>query len=709
MRGVGFTPTASLPVPPNPANNYIVPKGRSSEEVEQARRDRKSRSAKSSAITLPRDYRQKLQFFKPSVSSGYALQGHAEQPHEHIQKKVQSLAAYQRYKLSMDHPDEIYHFTRAIKTIAASLQKQQNIAPLEVLRNRLATISIDTDAFIAVPDSSEHTCNIWGERDQIIRAKESLHAFELSAAAPTKGQNTTWDKINAYDGRAESRLMRETWMTHQRQYFQQETDDSAMPYQFHLFWPDGYDLDNFIQDYNESVLQDLMNKYNCIIRQQTTHRITKIACDSQQDLFQVYNRLLGLVKEMVARKQPGLCATHCEVPDPLTYRDQVKLREFHVGREPVYLPVLTGNRLSRTEHENWTKLSSLVNKRYRLATKNALRSCISAMHMSRRHLQLRVNFGDPGLTQFMKSEKGQGVYDIDDFLFKVERPGTKILMCPLQEGPSFNLIDKIDSCNEFSAQEISWEVAFDFSGGPNKKLQLLKEYVPNVVDPNEPSVAASRWLVRSDASIEDNPDLLVVNHIDMQRVGYQLYLGGGVLFQNQKTLQDLRTFGNHTKFRPSPNGLRYKPGKHVIHPYGNQELTSVRETAIAKYRFKDTRGTFEIRRTEIFNSKPGEVSPIPYRTEWSAAYYYAGWDNLLAEFANIEPGQDVAWKRDLKTFFPQHEEYHNPQILPLGFKAFMKEVDAIQTLIARVLGRNQDDGVNQANGFVTGEPSRRRR
>lgn len=713
VRGTSFSsfaPVKPLAVPPNPAHNYIVPKGRSFEEAEEATREQKQKSRKPSVVFLPRDYRRTLQAFKPVVSSGkYSSQdARAPQPSEQIQKKAQSLPAFQKYKANPEVPDAVFYFSRSVKNLTKSLSTQKNTQATEIFRDRLAAICIDTNVFIALPQNHDSACHIWGEPDHIVRAKESLHAFEMNVTNPGKNSGVeksspAWNKVGAFDGREENRNMREKWMALQRKFLQEGLDDKTMPYQTHLYWPEGYDVDNFIQDYGDDVLHDLMMKYTCVIRQESTDRVTKIGCGTQQALFQVHNRVMGLMREMVASKKPGLYAIHCEAPGPMAYKDRVKLVKVMTGGEPVNIPLLTGHPLPQSEHDNWAQLSSDINRKYRSTMRSAMQSCINALYLSQKHLQLRVVFGDLGIIQVTKAEDGQATYQVDDFLTKIQVAGTKVLQCPLQEGTSFHLIDGIESLQEFKPLDVSWEVSFDFSGGPNnphKTLQLLKEFVPNVVDPDEPSVAATRWLTFSDALIHDKSELISINHIDLERVGYQLYLGGGTLFQNQKTLQDLRAFGNNIKFRPSMNGLRYDPVKHVIHPYGNQELTNMRETSIAKFRFKETRGTFEIRRTDHFNCKPGESSPNAHRTEWSATYYYAGWDNLLSEFANIDPGQDVEWKRDITTFFPKIQDPDNPQILPQGFNNFMREVDEIQTLISRAVGRGKEASTN---GVTNGE------
>lgn len=619
---------------------------------------------------------------------------------------MQTLAAHQKYKANFDNPDDQNHFSRSIKNLREGLPKQQNLLPAEIFRDRLADISIDTNTFIVVSETNEYACNIWGEPNDISRAKAALRALELSLTQPSKGEKA-WIKQGAYDGRVVHRDIVDTWQNVQREHFQRDTDLNTLAYQAHLYWPDGYDLEKFLDYYCDDVLKELMTKYTCIIRQNPAERVIKIGCDTQQVLFQVHNRLIGLTREMVAKQKPGLYATHCEVPSLAAYRDKVKLINTLTSAGRVNIPTLTGKTLPNSEYENWTQLSSSINKRYRLAAKNALRSCISSLHTSRKHLQLRINFGNFGLLQVMKADSGSDTYQIDEFLHKIQKPGTKVVQCPLEEGQSFHFIDNIESVQDLQPLDISWEVHFDFSSGTSKRLQLVKEYIPNFIDPDEPSVAATRWLTFDDTAIDDNSEILSVNHIDMEKCGYNLHLGGGTIFQSQRTSNANDAFEKTIRFRPSMNGLRYDSNKHVIHPYGNPELTTIREVTIAKYQYKDTRSTFEVRRTDTFNARSGESSPIAERTEWTAAYYYAGWDSLLSDFANIDPGQDVEWKRNLETFFPKIEDEDNPRVLPHGFKTFMKEVDQLQTLISKAIKpNNTTHNNNNTNGITTNGASK---
>lgn len=686
-------------MPPDPETNYIVPKGQKL-EVPQ-----KQKSRVSSKITLPPDYRKTLQSFKPAVSKGKisSQEARAQNSFESVEKKVQTLDAFRKYKTRPETPDAIFQFGRSIKNLTEKLSKQQSLPSSHVFREHLAAISIDTNAFIAVSETNDAACNIWGEPNEVDRARNGLQTFEMITIEPGKGQksNQKWAKEYAYDGRIVHREILTAWTNYLNNHFREDTDDTMMPYQAHLYWPDGYDLEKYLDYYSGNVLRDLMDKYQCIIKLKPTERIIKIGAQAQQALFHVYNRLMGLAREMVARQKPGLYATHCEVPGVNAYRDQVKLINSVTSTGRIIIPILTGKVLPKTEHENWTQLSTEINKKYRRATKNALRSCISSLHASQKHLQLRVIFGNFGLAQVMRADDGQDTYHIDEFLHKIQKPGTKVLQRPLEEGQSFYFINNIESYPEFQKLELSWEVCFEFSGGPNKKLELVKEYVENIVDRGEPSVAATRWLSYDDASVDDHSEILSVNRIDMQKCGYNLYLGGGTIFQNQTTSEANAAFERTVKFRPSMDGLRHQSNKRVIHAHSNAGLTTVRETTVVKYSFKETRGTFEIRRTDIFNAKPGELSPVAIRTEWSANYYYAGWDSLLSDFGNIEPGEDIEWQRDLKTFFPKVADEDNPQALPTSFKDFMKEVNELQILITKAISDNQDSNHKPINGTTT--------
>ena len=611
-------------------------------------------------------------------------------PQEQIQLRVLKLNAYKKYVSAQDAPDDAYPLMHPIKTVAKSLPKQGHLSPAEVVKDELARICLSTNAFIAVPPEDDHVLRIWGTLEEVEKAKANLHSWEMHVKGPGKndGKHRFWTKQNALNGREEDRLMRKNLQDHQHEIFRHFATDTIFPFEAYLVWPDGYDLQNFIDDYDSRVLNEMSHKFKCVINHEKDGlRATKISADNQEVVFQVYARLMGLVKEMVARKKRGIRAVQCQLPSFTECQQFVVLRPSTVHGRKVHLPELTGSFLPLAEAEKWSQLSTNTNKSYRTATKTAIRSCIKSLYVSQKHVRMRVSFGKIALNQFKAPAHGQDYHEIEEFITMLQDPMVGSLQCPLLTGSSLGFVDELTTIDELGEPALSWTVLFDFGGGQGEQLRLEREFSYNPIDPAEPSVSATRWLTTSSDTTQDVADLLQLNHLDLSKVGYRVHVGSSTIYSNSKVSQSLRSFAGNVAFRPSLNGLRFEPTKHAVFPLGNRELEKVSEVTIAKYKFKDTDGTLEVTRVDIFPQQLGQPSPVPLRTEWQVNYYYQEWDNLMAQFANIEPGGDVEWNRDLTTFFPKVVDEDHPKSLPQGFHNFMKEVEEIQILLARALAK----------------------
>jgi len=590
----------------------------------------------------------------------------------------------------------------SLKTVAKNLPKHTYLSQAEVVKDELARMCLSTNAFIAVPPEDDNVLSIWGTPEQVEKARAQLHAWEMHVKGPGKhdAKHQVWPKQNALDGREEDRLLRKNIQEHQHEIFRHFASDTVFPFEAYLVWPDGYDLQNFIDDYETSVLADMSQKFNCVISHQRDGlRATKVSSEHEQAVLHVYARLVGLVKEMMARKKRGIRTVQCQLPFFDECQQLVALRLDPTGSTKAHVPQLTGKLLPPTEAEKWSQLSTTTNKKYRTATKSALRSCIKSLHVTQKHVRMRVSFGAVALTKFKRPANGQD-YEIEEFITMLQDQGVETLQCPLLADASFDFIDKLTTISVLGEPEYSWAVHFDFVGGQAEHLRLEREFSHNPIDPEEPSVSATRWVKYSSNTTQDVTELLELNHLDLKKIGYQFHIGAMTIYSNQKVSQSLRSFAGNVAFRPSLNGLRFKPSKHAIFPPGNRELETVREVAIAKYRFKDTKGTLEVKRTDYFPQQFGEPSAVPVRTEWRANYYYQEWDNLMAQFANIEAGQDVEWSRDISTFFPKVIDEDYPKSLPEGFRNFMKEVEEIQVLLDQALEQQAGTMINGMNAGV---------
>ena len=681
----------------------MVPRGHNLQDAQKAQQRKSHGKRRQSSSTLPQGYRPTLQaLYRPATATESGdiqpLQSNFKNaPYETPRERVLKLKAYQKFLKNRADPDGSYQMMHAWKDIVKSLSRQGQVERTanDAARDALANICVTTDAFIQVPHEDDHIIHIWGELEAVDTARRNLQAWEMVVKRPG-GQKLAhgWIKQTAVDGREEHRLLRENLRRQEQDTFQQFAHGEMLQFEAYLLWPQGYDLENFITDYDNEVINTLRRKFRCVItHEKEGNRYTRIAAEQSQVIFQVYNRLLALQKEMVARKKRGLHSTQCRLPSVAYYRDNVELETVKVmSRPPPHIcqnPVLVGPQLpdDDTEIDNWNTLRDVVHRKYRIASKTALRSCIGSLYASQKHIRMRVSFGDVVLEKFRRPNDGS-IYDINEFIEMVQEPGLEVVQRPFATGTSFTFLDNLESFEEFqpeigpSGSNLSWAVNFNFTGSQGGTLRLEMEFQPNN---DETSRSAVRWLNHPSNSAQDVVDLLQLYTMDFEKPGYQFNITALPLYQNLRTSRELRSFENEVKFKPSNNGLRFASVKQSVYPHGKRDLVSVQEVTIAKYRFKDTDGTFELRRFDHFPQSPGEASALPLRTEWRAAYYYRGWDNLLSEFANLELGVEVDWKRDISTFFPKSTDAIN---LPKGYKNFMKEVEEIQSLLARALDMN---------------------
>lgn len=682
-------------LPPEPTHNYIVPKGTSLLEAEEAAKKKPRRPRRENYEPLPSSYRPALQSLlhrRAPVTNGNFAKDLPQK--EHVQQRVRKLESFKSYERSAENPNAVFEMMHPWEALVKALPRQQHISPLEYAKDQLAEICLGTDAFIPSPNVEQNFFRIWGTPEQVQRALANLQRWELHVKGPGKEKTSHkfWPRQTAVDGRGQDREMRKEFLHHQHEAFQQFADEISFPFEAYLVWPEGYDLINFIDEYDADVLQKLRREYNCnIIHSREGIRASKISCENEPASLQVYARLMGLMKEMIARRKQSMHRVICPMPSFETARAFVSVNsKVELKQSTVRVPEMVGEPLPQAEADQWKQLRAQRRKKERSEIKTALRSCIRSLHISQKHVRMRVSFGAIGLAQYKRPANGQD-FEIEEFITMMQNQGVQNEQVPLQTGTTFEFIDFLDT--ELGEPDFSWAVHFDFSGAQGGTLRLEREFVPSANDPDQPSISATRWLSYGADSTSDVAERLQLDHVDLEKIGYQVHVGAANIYHNNRANDSLQRFENSVGFKPSLNGLRFPPSKHAIFPPGNTELTDIEEIAVARYPFKETRGTLEIRRKDIFLQRVGDASSLPSRTEWQANYYYQEWDNLMSDFANIESGEAVRWPRELHTFFPKTIDEDSPKALPLGFKNFMKEVEEIQELLTKAL-RAKGHGVN---------------
>jgi len=158
------------------------------------------------------------------------------------------------------------------------------------------------------------------------------------------------------------------------------------------------------------------------------------------------------------------------------------------------------------------------------------------------------------------------------------------------------------------------------------------------------------------------------------------------LYSEKSIKSHMLAFQGKISFERPPDGIKAIPRRRVKYPYGAAGLRAVSELTVLRWRFKSTDGFFELRRKDVYDERAGTRSPGPAETRWHALYYYPEWDNLMGEFANIKPGEDISWAKSVATFFPESGD-SDGRALPQGFKKFLAEVEEIQDLLAEAIGK----------------------
>lgn len=681
-------------IPPNPDHNYIYPRGSSLREAQQIIQQKSRRERRNVGTNLPNRHRPTLQ----NIGHGGPVQRPVEPVERaisgaHLQERVTKLETFQKFQVNQQTPDYRFEMMKDFGKLSRRLPQDKSISSRQIAIDQLAKICISTKAFIKVPGEDSQVFEIWGSPEEVTQAKEVLKLLELPLIGPgsaAKAKEHRWIKQGAVDAREEDRALRAGLKDYEQEALRY-ADDSLLPYEAHLLWPEGYDLENFIEDYDTEVLADIRSKFAChISHSYGAPCATKISCETKQGLFQVYNRLLGLMKEMIAKKKQGQRIVLCHRPGNC---QKLKTQPTTACNTTVFvpIPVYFSETALRTDTSTPSADDSMK-RQYRNATKKALRSCISGLHLSEKHVRMRTTFGVVALTNFKRPSDGSNTYGFDSFSEMLGEPGVATIQCPLATGVSYELLDHISAMPEFGEPDLSWTVECHFAG-LNGTLMLEKEFTPSYIDPDEPNSTGQRWL-----DIAAALSLLDVTHMVPGSIGYQLTLGAADIHSNLKTKQEQRSFANDVKLRPSLNGMRFAPGKHAIFPPSNKDLLLVKEVTIAKYSFKDTKGTFEIRRTDTFPQNVGQVDALPRSIVWTGHYYYEEWDRLMSQFGNIRAGDDVEWRRDLTTFFPKVVDEEYPTMLPVGWRKFMDEVEEIRGLLAKATTNTRSDDNEQRNG-----------
>ncbi|ETI21095.1 hypothetical protein G647_07439 [Cladophialophora carrionii CBS 160.54] len=578
-------------------------------------------------------------------------------------------------------PDGVYQLLspawKVLVTMALRIDRAAQPQPKQVLRLTMR----ETETFIREPDSHDQVIFIWGKDDRVTEAKDQLTKWEQDVRdSATAARTAAWHKEKALDGRAEHREERQNREKYLKN-LRQETE-IKYPVEVVLLWPKELDIGEF-ESTNAEAIDHFRSYFSCRISfpssnvEHTTIKHITIAAESQVDAASLKERMINLIKETISRRDQLSTVNMVHIPDFDIYRDRVGLLDLD-PRSKSYLPTLHGK--PAADKEQLSKDRRQVQLSNYKKIKKTIDAAIKKLRVSQQHCRMRFVFGELGFVLFQKPAAGAETYSFEDFYTMVTKERIKLTLngLPIRQGEVAELPDVLEEMEAFSDPTEYYAAFFDFPGTTsNSTLRLETVFTP--MDANETENREKRWV-----EISEMVSKLQVSHLNFDRLDYQVTIDAFPLGIDKLRKAQIQAFqANITTERP-PNGIKSLPRRRVKHPQ-ERGLQFVSELTFLKYRFKNTDGVFELRRKDTYDLRPGTENNSPLETRWHALYYYPEWDNLMGEFANIRPGEDVKWAKSVATFFPESGDQWTA--LPMGFKNFMNEVEEIQDLLAEAINR----------------------
>ena len=596
-------------------------------------------------------------------------------------------------------PDAYFQMSQMWKVLVSNIRVGPYENPAEIARDSLDELCLKTDAFIGTPLEEETKIPIWGDKEQVDQALTELQAFELHVRrVGVRPKQAGWHKDNAFDGRVASRKEEEEREQAMAEGLRLMEEGAEFDFEAYLLWPDEIDIDRFASQHDSTFKQvrgEILSRIQFI---PTGIKHVKVSANSEVHIKKIYMRLLNMVKEDIAQIGKFLVANRFRLPRARQHRDRVGL-DKDLGSN-LYLPTLNGNPLPDSETEDWDRLCVYEDEKNRNLISTWIDSSLKSLQASQRHVRMRITFGELGFSQLELPADGDDNYDFEEFCSMIVKRRTTIQSLGIRtsRGNLSDLVDVLADFEQFSELEMRCVLHFDFQGHDNHTLRFESEFKHPFAS-DEMEVFSSRWL---EFGTVDDSEILEVNLLDFEHLqsNCQFHIGAIKLYTLaiKGSNSELRSFESNVRFKAPTSGIRAPPRRRATYPPGRQDLYRVEEIYVARFRFKQGNGYFELQRKDIYSEH--EKTATPLRSIWTARYYYPEWDNIMGEFASLKPGEEVRWARNLGTFFVDPKAAYDSRVLPRGFEAFMEEIQELSALLQEAIEKLEGFGRNgsHANG-----------
>jgi hypothetical protein len=417
----------------------------------------------------------------------------------------------------------------------------------------------------------------------------------------------------------------------------------------------------------------------CAIDYDSTTSFVRIMANKERDLLQAVQRIVNMVKEMIAELNQVTKVNLLEPPSRSAYGSTVRLTE----KDSIHtVPTLEGTTFSKVEPENWEGLFRGSRRSNRREVGRAIEGCLKSLLLSEKHVRMRVNLGQLALKQYQLPPDGGKQYKFDEFCTMIENDRTILeFHGPLCGTDTDAIVDRCASHPMFANPTETHSVHIDFKE-PDKPttLRLVKNFTVSH-DYRDVFPGGRYWLEFPSGS---EGSLLEINMVDFENLDWQMTLNAASFSEKAKRSQQHDSFGTNVTLNPTEDDkqgqpkLKGKPQRRVFFRLDGPKPTLVTELTTISYHLRDGSARFELTRKDEYQQTQYGTEAGPPVSRLFASYYYQHWDNHLGDYADLPPGGQVSWQPSLSTFFPQNSGQGRAK----GLKKFMQEIRQIQQVLA---------------------------
>ena len=297
-------------------------------------------------------------------------------------------------------------------------------------------IGIRLGSFIRPPqDVKDHELLLWGDARQV-----QATIVELTRWLNIRLQPNSERKPMAKDkfarelssiGDQYHRLMKKMQKEAKISEFQQvPAEGRFFPYIGTFLWPIDEVVPEDILGSSLEALDPIRFQHQCHIVFDNKLSSFRIYSDKEESVKATMDRIVGTMKEYVAKSARPDIITLVEPPDSSTVRKDVKVLPAslpHPKADKSMIPMLTGSTLDPEARKEWlfesTQLMMKNNRRMEIS----LRKCIAYLPHYRGLVRMRVQFGTFAL-RFFKWKEGADSTPLGEFMNNMTLPGTKGVM-----------------------------------------------------------------------------------------------------------------------------------------------------------------------------------------------------------------------------------------------------------------------------------------